>query len=66
MHNQIKLAVLKIEFCRLEIIRQLLADRLLNYDSSGESEYRPGLGNNNVAKARKARGHASRRRVGND
>ncbi|MNC78240.1 hypothetical protein D3C75_1304060 [compost metagenome] len=66
MHNQIKLSVLQIEFSRLEIIRQLLADRLLNYNSSGKSEHRSGLGNINIAKARKAGGYAAGRRVGND
>ncbi|MNN95177.1 hypothetical protein D3C81_2139430 [compost metagenome] len=66
VHHQVELPVLKVEFSRLEIIGKLLADRLLNYNSSGKSEHRSGLGNINIAKARKAGGYAAGRRVGNN
>ncbi|MMZ68990.1 hypothetical protein D1872_317450 [compost metagenome] len=66
MDDHVQLTVLQIELRRLKIIRQLLANRLLDHDPAGKTEYRAGFGDNDIAKHGEAGRNAPRCRVRND
>ena len=64
--DEIDEAVLEQELAALEPFGQLLADGLLDHARTGETDERARLGDVQVAEHREARGHAARRRIGQD
>ncbi|KIU01074.1 hypothetical protein QU39_00395, partial [Staphylococcus aureus] len=64
MGDHVDQAVLAIIFRGLEIVGQLLADRVLEHAAAGEGEHCARLGNLDVAQHRIGGHHAARGRVG--
>src|SRR5690606_7843686 len=62
----VQLSMLQIELRGLEIIRQLLANRLFDDDPAREAEYRSRLGDNNISEHGKTSRYAPGGRVRND
>ena len=57
--------MLQIEFRRLEVVRQLLTNRLFDNNPAGKTDDRARLGQIVIAQTREARGNAAQRRIGN-
>src|SRR5581483_8290884 len=65
-HDRVEMAEAEVLLGEPEVVRELLAGRLLDDAGAGEGDQRAGLGEQDVAEAGEAREHARGRRMRHD